>query len=327
MREILDLIQEKIKKLKRHEKRKVQKIKIETTEDIKRRARRLTRAEKRLTFNISEFVKKMFRSLRRFTLKKEEDFSKKVRRDIRKSKEIVEEIYTDVFTPLRKIFGKKSQKKTIKEFEEKLVKTGKFTQQHLRILKDIVSIRLKSKRRQLKKEIEDGKLDFYREIIKVKRNAAILTKELIEYLNEMVSFDKQKKKMEKKAKLYDQEIKSIRRLPRDILKIIKEINIKKLFKKKGSEYELLKEFFTKEAKYPAKIIKKKKEQWKLSKESAGELIREVEEKEKKKTHVKKKISYRESIETDKSESEPKDIIEDMVEKEQKEEKPKEEKKE
>ncbi len=81
------------------------------------------------------------------------------------------QIYEDVFHLLHTIIGKKPQAKVLEEFEKNYVKKGKFTQQHIRILKNITVA---------KAEFKKGKMSSHK-IDEARRNANILINDLIEY--------------------------------------------------------------------------------------------------------------------------------------------------
>ena len=109
-------------------------------------------------------------------VKDSEDYLKKLkglREKIEKGaqEKTIEQIYKDVFELMKTLVGKKSQEQTIKDFEKNFVKTGKFSQQSLRILKDVVSAR---------KEFKKGKLDSHK-VDNARKNASILINDLIEY--------------------------------------------------------------------------------------------------------------------------------------------------
>jgi uncharacterized protein (UPF0332 family) len=109
-------------------------------------------------------------------VKQSEDYLKRLnelREQIEKQaqEKTVEQIYRDVFDLLKSMLGKKSQAELISYFEKKFVKTGKFTQQHLRILKDVVSA---------KAEFKKGKSNFHK-VDEARKNAGILINDLIEY--------------------------------------------------------------------------------------------------------------------------------------------------
>ncbi len=104
-----------------------------------------------------------------------EDYLKRLqelRKQIEKSSQekTIDQIYTDIFNLLDAIFGKKKQTELVDDFE-KLVARGKFTQNHFRILKDVIGARI---------EFKKGKLDS-RKVDEARKNASILINELIDY--------------------------------------------------------------------------------------------------------------------------------------------------
>ncbi len=108
-------------------------------------------------------------------LEKTEDFIKRLkelRKEIEKrfQEKTIEQIYDDVFNLLKAVTEEKSQKAIVDEFE-KLVKKGKFTQQHIRILKDIINAKTQHKK---------GKLDSHK-VHEARKNASILINELVDY--------------------------------------------------------------------------------------------------------------------------------------------------
>ncbi len=120
-------------------------------------------------------------------LKDTEDFLKRLK-DLREQIEkraqekTIEQIYKDVFELLKTVFGKKSQAELISEFENKFVKTGKFSQQHLRILEDVVGARAEFKR---------GKSNPHK-VDRARKDASILINDLIEYSQrkDLISLEK-----------------------------------------------------------------------------------------------------------------------------------------
>jgi len=94
----------------------------------------------------------------------------------------IEQIYKDTFTLLEAILGKKSQQQIISEFESDLVKKGKFTHQHLRILNELVSSRA---------DFKKGKLSSHK-VDDARKNTTILINDLIEYSqrSDLVSMEK-----------------------------------------------------------------------------------------------------------------------------------------
>ena len=109
-------------------------------------------------------------------LKDTEDYLKRLkelREQIEKSSQekTIEQVYSDVFSLLEIIFGKKSQEKMIDDFESGLVKTGKMPQQSLRILKDIIHART---------EFKKGKSNVHK-IEEARKDATFLINHLIDY--------------------------------------------------------------------------------------------------------------------------------------------------
>ena len=98
---------------------------------------------------------------------------KEIREKIEKKtqEKTIEQIYNDVFDLLKTILGKKSQEKIVEDFKNKLIKTGKFPQQSLRILEKIINA---------KKEFKKGKSNSHK-IDEARKNSMILINDLIEY--------------------------------------------------------------------------------------------------------------------------------------------------
>ena len=123
---------------------------------------------------------------------------KELRKQIEKKSQekTIEQVYKDVFELLKNIVGKKSQEKTIQEFEKKFIKTGKFTPQHLRILKNIVIAR---------KEFKKGKLNPHK-VDEARKRASILINDLIEYAQrcDLISLEKGKMKVKYNEKEKEQ---------------------------------------------------------------------------------------------------------------------------
>ena len=93
---------------------------------------------------------------------------------------------------LKAILGNKGQAAIISDFETKLVKQGKFTQQHLRILKNVVDARTKFKR---------GKSNPHK-VNEARKNATILINDLIEYTQrcDLVSLERGRMRLSYKEK-------------------------------------------------------------------------------------------------------------------------------
>jgi len=109
---------------------------------------------------------------------------KELRKQIEKKSlgKTIEQIYRDVFNLLEAILGKKAQATLISEFEKEMVRKGKFTQQHLRILRDVVNARA---------EFKKGKLNAHK-VDEARKSAAVLINDLIEYSQrkDLVSLEK-----------------------------------------------------------------------------------------------------------------------------------------
>ncbi len=109
-------------------------------------------------------------------VKDTEDYLKRLKElreqiEKRSQEKTIEQIYKDVFTLLKAMFGNKSQDAVIEEFESQLVKKAKFSPQHLRILKDIIKARA---------EFKKGKSDIHK-VDEARKNASILINDIIEY--------------------------------------------------------------------------------------------------------------------------------------------------
>jgi uncharacterized protein (UPF0332 family) len=91
--------------------------------------------------------------------------------DKRAQEKTIEQIYNDVFGLLKAALGKKAQSQIIKDFEEKMVKKGKFTPQHLKILNNIVSA---------KADFKKGKLNSHK-VDQARKDASILINDLLEF--------------------------------------------------------------------------------------------------------------------------------------------------
>lgn len=98
---------------------------------------------------------------------------KKLREQIEKKaqEKTIEQVYDDIFSLLGTLFGKKSQEKTMDEFEKELVKTGKMPYDSLRILKEVINAR---------NEFRKGKSSVHK-IDDARKKAVILINYLIEY--------------------------------------------------------------------------------------------------------------------------------------------------
>jgi predicted nucleotidyltransferase/uncharacterized protein (UPF0332 family) len=133
-------------------------------------------------------------------LKETEEFLnrlKELRKQIdKKSQEkTIEQIYSDTINLLSSIFGKKSQIQLVENFEKNLVKTGKMTSQHLRILKNIISARA---------EFKKGKLNAHK-VDNARKEAVMLLNDLIEFSQrcDLVFMERGKMRLKFKEKIVE----------------------------------------------------------------------------------------------------------------------------
>jgi hypothetical protein len=129
-------------------------------------------------------------------IKDSDDYLKRLeglREDIEKksNEKTIEQAHMDIFRLLEAIIGKKPQKTLVEEFD-KLVKEGKFTHQHSRILKDVVGAKAEFKKKKMKPH----------EIDKVRKNGSILISELLEYSQraELMALEKSRMRVRYKDK-------------------------------------------------------------------------------------------------------------------------------
>ncbi len=125
-------------------------------------------------------------------LKESEEFLKRLKElrvqiDKKAQEKTIEKIYSDTINLLIAILGKKSQQQLVLEFEKTLVKKGKMTQQHLKILKNIITART---------EFKKGKLDAHK-VDDARKEASTLINSLIEFSQrcDLVLFEKGKMKL------------------------------------------------------------------------------------------------------------------------------------
>jgi predicted nucleotidyltransferase/uncharacterized protein (UPF0332 family) len=133
-------------------------------------------------------------------LKESEEFIKRLkelRKQIEKKSQekTIEQIYNDSFELLKEITGKKSKEEIVTFFEKNFVKKGKFTPQHFRILKNIITV---------KTEFKKGKLDSHR-VDNARKEAGVLINDLIEYSQrcDLISLDKSKMRIKIKDKIME----------------------------------------------------------------------------------------------------------------------------
>jgi len=119
---------------------------------------------------------------------------KELRKEIeeKSQQKTIDQIYGDVLELLKNILGNKSVEKIVQDFEKNYVKKSKFTNQHLRILKDII----KTKKEFKKRKSESHKVD------RVRKDADILIKELTEFVQrkELISLNRGKMILKTKDK-------------------------------------------------------------------------------------------------------------------------------
>ena len=99
----------------------------------------------------------------------------------------VESIYSDTINLLTSMYGKKSPAQLVEDFEKNLVKKGKMTQQHMRILRNIISV---------KADFKKGKLNAHK-VDDARKEAAVLINDLIEFSQrcDLVSLEKGRMKL------------------------------------------------------------------------------------------------------------------------------------
>jgi predicted nucleotidyltransferase/uncharacterized protein (UPF0332 family) len=107
--------------------------------------------------------------------------------DKKAQEKTIERIYSDVINLLSSILGKKPQSQLVEAFEKELVRKGKMTQQHLRILKNIISVKAEFKRKKLTAQKVDD----------ARKEAAVLINDLIEFSQrcDLVTLEKGKMKL------------------------------------------------------------------------------------------------------------------------------------
>ena len=118
-----------------------------------------------------------------------------------KSLRATREIYGDIHSLLVKIFGSKSQKQLIEDFEKYFVDTGKFTRKHSNALREIVNV---------VKKFDVGKIEHHERHRTIRKNAAIFLNDLFGHLksNKLIHPGKEFRGMERKIKTYSKELNS-----------------------------------------------------------------------------------------------------------------------
>jgi predicted nucleotidyltransferase/uncharacterized protein (UPF0332 family) len=125
-------------------------------------------------------------------LKESEEYLKRLKElrkqiDKKAQGKTVEKIYSDVINLLSSILGKKSQSELVSDFEKNLVKKGKMTQQHLRILRNIIDAKANFKKNKLTAHKVDD----------ARKEASVLINDLIEFSQrcDLVSLEKGRMKL------------------------------------------------------------------------------------------------------------------------------------
>jgi len=117
---------------------------------------------------------------------------KKLRKEVEKKsqKKTIEQVYKDVLSLIKSITGNIAQTKIIETFEKEYVKKGKFSNQHLRILKEIFAAR---------EEYKKGKMNSHK-IYRARGDADILMRDLNEFNQKKESISSNARKMKLKLK-------------------------------------------------------------------------------------------------------------------------------
>ena len=129
-----------------------------------------------------------------------EDFLKRLK-ELRKQidkisqEKTIERIYSDLMSLLKAMLGNKSQALLIEGFEKQYVKKGKFTPQHLRILKEVFTART---------DFKKGKMDLHK-VDRARKDADLLINDLTEYSQrcELATIERGKMKLKFKDKVID----------------------------------------------------------------------------------------------------------------------------
>jgi uncharacterized protein (UPF0332 family)/predicted nucleotidyltransferase len=133
-------------------------------------------------------------------LKQTEDYLERLKRlrgEIEEKTKVdnIEKIHKDAIELMKRILGNKSQDKLIEEFEKDYVKKGKFTNQHLRAIKNILNAR---------QEVKKGKSNIHK-VDRARKDADLLMKDLTEYAQriELNSVEKGKMRIKTKDKIIE----------------------------------------------------------------------------------------------------------------------------
>jgi len=240
--------------------------------------------------------------LLKFLLRKPLDFFRS--RYLGESSNIIERAHEDVFRRLNKLLRWKSKKKLIETFEKDLVKTGKFTVHHLKTLRDIFDAR---------SDLKKDKAFFPYKIKGIRKKSKALVKDLDKYLKK-IRAEKRKEKIKRIKKFFVRK----KKRPTDTIENIV----------KGESAEIQKTTFPT---LPKQSVQEPKQVQKIKKPKI--VVEKPKEIVKEKSTIKPEKSVAELIAEARGEplekptkeelkpieekKEPRDIIEDMVEKERK----------
>ncbi len=154
-------------------------------------------------FSFTSLIRKLTRPLRLFISKGEKELAKEERIISRRAGAAIERIHRNTFYLLKKIFGKKSQEFLLRDFEKAFVEPGKFTKRHLKTLRDIINAHI---------EFKTTKSNLYYNINEIEKEAKVLIRDLIDYLEE--SNTEEKKRIKEEVDQYMKAPATIKRLYR-----------------------------------------------------------------------------------------------------------------
>ena len=176
-------LKEKLSHVRRPQEKKVEKEVLHTSKS-KKASVKLKKVVKKIrifTNKVFRFLKRSSKSSLKVLSKEAKDFKKKEKRLVKYSERVIKEIYKDTFKRLNKIFGKKSSEKILHEFERAFVRTGKFTQEHLKVLREIISTKAELEKERREKGSKERKLNFDKTIDELRENSRDLIGDLISY--------------------------------------------------------------------------------------------------------------------------------------------------
>jgi len=132
---------------------------------------------KKFIGKILKDINNSIKSLKIFASKKRKEIALEGREVAEKTGRTIEEIYEEIFHLLRKIFGNKSYAGMIQDFKKKLVRKGKFTKKHLKILESLEE--------NTRRELKSTKSHIYRSLDNLINEAEVLIKKLVNYLRNL----------------------------------------------------------------------------------------------------------------------------------------------